>query len=128
MMNKSYICAVKSLNRHIALFLACIIYTASLFASPEVITTSFGGNNHTSFKKSETLKVSGFPKNEINNNSQLQHVADKLSGFHVVSIKPSVLSDTFISIQKTPREVALFYGALIQIGKKSLIFPFHSFW
>jgi hypothetical protein len=126
--NISYFCAVKSFDKPISIFLACIIYAASLFSAPDINKGSVLGKGECSINKSETLKVSGFTKNEIHTNGSVQHVAEKQSGFNFFSIKESLFTEAFVRKLQTRRELALIYAGLVKISKKSLIFPFHTFW
>lgn len=126
--NKSYFCGVKYFDKHISIFLVCIIYAASLFSAPDIKKGMAVGKGHWSIHKSESLKVSGFTKNEIHTTGSVQHVAEKQSGFHFFSLKDSSFIEAFVRKLQTQREQALIYAALIKISKKTLIFPFHSFW
>jgi hypothetical protein len=124
----SYFCTVKIFDKHISIFLACIIYAASLFSAPYINKGSAAGKGHWSIHKSESLKVSGFTKNEIQTNGSVQNVAEKQSGLNFLSLKESLFIEAFVQKLQTQREQALVYAALVQISKKSLIFPFHTFW
>ncbi len=115
-------------KHHISLFLASIIYAASLFALPPAINVSVDGKYETTFAKSETVKVSGFTKNEINTTNYIQTGDVKSNGFTQNLFTTYRIETTNIVIKLTAREITLFNSGLSQLSKKILIFPFHTFW
>jgi hypothetical protein len=104
------------------------VYAASLFALPPAFNVSVEGKSVVAFTKSESAKVSGFTKNELNSSNYLQSGDVKNNGFGQNFLKSCHFEIAFVATKLTDREITLFNSAVSQLSKKILIFPFHTFW
>jgi len=115
------------LNREkMSLFLTCIIYAVSLFATPHLPARENLSKGTHQINKSDAWSISGFTKNELNLLSSGYQVSNVLS-FSAVLLPDPFAGQSFV---KTHIKSSLFYGILtiIQSGLRCLIFPHHSFW
>ncbi len=115
------------LNREkLSMFLACMIYAASVFVSPDIHIQQDQTKTIQQINKSDSWQLSGFTKNELNLLSAYQHACDLMTF-------PSVLSADYflgLSVVITHSKTSVFYNILtiIQSGIRCLIFPHHTFW
>jgi hypothetical protein len=115
------------LNREkLSMVLACMIYAASIFVSPDIHIQQDQTKTIQQINKSDSWQISGFTKNELNLLPAYQQACDLMTF-------PSVfLADTFIglSLTATHAKTSVFYNILtvVQSGLQRLIFPHHTFW
>jgi hypothetical protein len=115
------------LNREkLSMVLACMIYAASVFVSPDIHIQQDQTKTIHQINKSDSWQLSGFTKNELNLLSVYQQSCDLMTF-------PSVLfTDSCIglSLAITHSKTSVFYNILtiIQSGIRCLIFPHHTFW
>lgn len=115
------------LNRKkLSVFLACMIYAASVFVSPKINICHEHTKTIQEISKSDSWSVSGFTKNELNLLSAFQQVSE------ILNVLPAfIITHTInLSSDQTYLRSSAFYGiiGIIQIGLRSLIFPHHTFW
>lgn len=116
------------LKYNVSLFLAGIIYTASLFVLPPVNHVSVDGKSVVTFSKIETAKISGFTKNELTTTYNGQTIDVKNNAFTKNFFTVRHIEIVNLVVLITNRETTLLNSALSQLSKKILIFPFHTYW
>jgi len=108
------------------MFLACIIYAASVFVSPKVNIHQEQTKTIQQISKSDSWSVSGFTKNELNLLSACHQVSD------ILTFLPNIIAarTIYLSTDQTRLKSSAFYSIItvIQTGLRSLIFPHHTFW
>lgn len=110
----------------LAMVLACIIYAASVFVSPDIHIQQDQTKTIQQIDKSGSWQLSGFTKNELNLLSAYQQACD------LMTFPSALLADSCLGLTLaiTHSKTSVFYNILtvVQAGLQRLIFPHHTFW